>query len=128
MKEAAATSYIRLDAAQQGVELWRNNVGVLFDKNDRPVRFGLCNESAELNKRVKSSDWIGITPTLITLDMVGQVVGIFTAVETKKTGWTLLPSDEGGIAQKAFHDIVTRAGGYAGFACDVPDFRRIIRR
>lgn len=128
MKESATASHIRLDAAQQGVDLWRNNVGVLFDDNGRPVRYGLCNDSPSMNKVIKSSDFIGITPVMITPDMVGQVVGVFTAVETKASGWKLRPSDQRGLAQQKFHDIVKLAGGFAGFASTVEHFRKIIRR
>lgn len=128
MKESANASHIRLDAAQIGVDLWRNNVGVLCDRNGRPVRFGLCNDSAALNEKIKSSDYIGITPVLITPDMVGQVFGVFTAIETKDSGWELLPSDDRGLAQQNFHDIVKKAGGFAGFATCVEEFRKIVKK
>lgn len=128
MKEAASASYIRLYAAQQGVELWRNNVGVAVDDKGRHIRYGLCNDSPKLADRVKSSDYIGITPVLITPEMVGTVVGVFTAVETKSTDWILRPSDQRGIAQQAFHDIVRRVGGFAGFARTVEEFRRIVKK
>lgn len=128
MKESAAASHVRLFAAYAGIELWRNNVGVLPDRNGRPVRYGLCNDSAALNKEVKSSDYIGITPVLVTQDMVGTIVGVFTAIETKETGWHLTPGDERGLAQQKFHDIVKKSGGYAGFATCVEDFRKIVRK
>lgn len=128
MKESATASHVRLDAAQQNVLLWRNNTGAFKDETGRVVRYGLCNESAQLSKNVKSSDYIGITPVLITPEMVGRVIGVFTAVETKPSGWKLLPSDERGLAQKNFHDIVKNAGGFAGFASTVQQFRNIIGR
>lgn len=126
MKESAGASHIRLFAAQQGIDLWRNNVGSLPDRTGRPVRYGLCNDDARLNKRVKSSDFIGITPKYITPEMVGRIVGIFTAVETKHSDWVFSLTDERAVAQLAFHDIVRNAGGLAGFAKDVEDFRRIV--
>lgn len=125
MRESAAASHIRLFAAKNAIELWRNNVGVLLDETGRPVRYGLANESAQLNMRVKSSDYIGITPVYITERMLGRIAGIFTAVETKNTDWQFRASDERAVAQKAFHDIVRRAGGRAGFARDVQEFREI---
>lgn len=126
MKEHAVASHIRLDAAQRGLELWRNNVGVLPDENGRPVRYGLANESAALNKRVKSSDYIGITPIIIQPWHVGALFGVFTAVETKASDWNYSPKDDHAFAQANFHDIVRRAGGLAGFARNIDDFRRII--
>lgn len=128
MKESAAASHIRLEAARQGVDLWRNNVGVCHDHTGRAIRYGLCNDSPALAKRVKSSDYIGITPVIITPDMVGQTIGVFTAIETKKSDWKFTPSDERALAQNAFHDIVRACGGFAGFARNVDDFKRIIKK
>lgn len=125
--ESAAASHIRLDAAQQNVTLWRNNVGMLFNKHGKPIRYGLCNESKNQNKVLKSSDLIGITPIFITPQMVGSVIGVFTAVETKHSGWTYRGSERE-IAQQNFINLVQRNGGFAGFASDVPSFRRIIRK
>ena len=127
MRESAAASHIRLDAAYLGVDLWRNNSGSFQDSTGRWIRYGLCNDSKTLNKMVASSDYIGITPVTITPDMVGQVIGVFTAIETKPTGWHLIPSDDRGLAQQKFHDIVKKAGGFAGFATWVKDFRNIIK-
>ena len=128
MKESATASHIRLDAAQHGIELWRNNVGACMDDRGRMIRYGLCNDSPILAKHVKSSDFIGIAPVVVTQEMVGHVVGVFTAVETKASDWKMVPSDKRGIAQAAFHDIVLRSGGFAGFARTVEEFRRIVRR
>lgn len=128
MRESASTSHVRLMAAQNNILLWRNNVGSYEDeKSGRWIRYGLCNESKKQNKVIKSSDHVGIRPVLITPDMVGSVVGVFIAVENKATGWKLLPSDERGLAQLNFHDIVRNAGGFAGFATDVNDFKKIAR-
>lgn len=126
MRESAAASHIRLFAAQQGIELWRNNVGACQDTTGRMIRYGLCNDSPALAKRVKSSDFIGITPVIVTPDMVGRVVGLFTAVETKASDWVFRDSDERALAQAAFHDIVRRVGGLAGFARNIEEFRRIV--
>lgn len=128
MKESAVASHIRLDAAQLGIELWRNNVGSLPDEHGRWIRYGLCNDSPVLAKHVKSSDFIGITPVIITPDMVGYTFGVFTAVETKASDWRMIPSDTRAAAQAAFHDIVIKAGGFAGFARNIEDFRKVIRR
>lgn len=125
MRESAAASHIRLFAAQNNHYLMRNNVGVLTDINGRPVRYGLCNESKQQNQKLKSSDLIGITPTVVTQDMVGKVVGIFTAVETKRTDWRFTGTDRE-IAQQNFINLVLQHGGKAGFANDVDSYRRIV--
>jgi hypothetical protein len=128
MKESAVASHIRLTAAHYDIDLWRNNVGACQDKTGRMIRYGLCNDSPALSKVLKSSDFIGITPVKITPDMVGQVIGVFTAIETKASDWQFKNSDKRAIAQKAFHDIVLRAGGFAGFARNVQEFLRIVRK
>lgn len=128
MKESAVASHIRLDAAQLGVNLWRNNSGSFQNDQGRWVRFGLGNDSKALNRVFASSDFIGITPVVITSDMVGQTVGVFTAIETKPSTWRMIPSDKRAIAQAAFHDIVKRAGGLAGFARNIEEFRKVIRK
>lgn len=126
--ETGAASHIVLSAANNGTILYRNNVGACETTDGRQIRYGLCNESKQLNDRIKSSDYIGITPVLIGPQHLGTLMGVFTAVETKKPGWHMTPSDKRAIAQAAFHDIVRQAGGYAGFAQSVEDFMRIIGR
>ncbi len=129
MKEAAVQQRIRLAAAQMGVDLWRNNTGVLLDSTGRPVRYGLANDSKSLNEEIKSSDLIGLTPTNAYIEGIGwTVVGIFTAIECKKSDWKFNINEKRDVAQKNFHDIVLKAGGYAGFATSVEDFKRIIRK
>jgi hypothetical protein len=125
MKESAVTSHVRLLAAQLGVELWRNNCGGFYDDSGRFVRYGLGSFTPQQN--CASSDFIGIRRVLITPDMVGQVVGVFTAVEMKSNGWKYRPNDKHSSDQKHFIDIVLRAGGMAGFATNVEDFKKIIK-
>lgn len=127
MKEQAVQNHIRLKAAQMGLELWRNNSGVLKDDRGVPVRFGLGNDSKKANQTIKSSDLIGITPVTITPDMVGQTLGVFTAIEVKGDGWQYRPNDKRSLAQKAYIDIVRRAGGIAGFARSVDEFEGMVR-
>ena len=122
MSENAVTSHVRLAAAQLGVTLWRNNCGGFYDEQGRFVRYGLGSEA-----KVASSDWVGIRPVLITPEMVGQVLGVFTAVEMKKEGWHFNPDDKHESDQKHFIDIVNANGGMSGFAQSVDDFYRIIR-
>jgi hypothetical protein len=115
-----------LNAGVTGVWVWRNNVGVLMDENGRPVRFGLANDSPAVNKVLKSSDLVGPTPMVIQPWMVGMTIGVFTAIETKETGWRFSQKDERAVAQRNFHDIVKRAGGRAGFATCEKDYFDII--
>jgi len=115
LSEGATQGAIRLEARRRGATLWRNNVGVLPDRMGRPVRFGLANDSAKLNERVKSSDLIGITPVKIGAAQLGRVLGVFTAVECKRGvwGWTGTGREK---AQRRFIDLVRLYGGLAQFA------------
>ena len=60
--ESNVTAAIRLEAAQAGHLLWRNNVGACVDTRGRYIRYGLANESKAVNANIKSSDLVGITP------------------------------------------------------------------
>jgi len=124
MKESAVTSHIRLEAAKIGLNLWRNNSGGFYDEKGRFVRYGLGSFIPQSG--IKSSDFIGIRPVFITPDMIGKVLGVFTALEMKDENWRFNPNDKHCLAQKKFLDIVSNAGGYAGFVTCVNDFKRII--
>jgi len=76
---------------------FRNNVGVLQDKRGQYVRYGLC---------VGSSDVIGWHSVVITPDMVGSRVAVFTAIEAKVNA---VVTDE----QRNFLRAVSDAGGIA---------------
>jgi hypothetical protein len=126
MNEDTVQSIIRRDFAFIG-PIWRNNVGVLPDINGRPVRYGLANDSSQINKEIKSSDLIGITPVFITPEWLGHTVGIFTAIECKSPDWSFSPNDKRAVAQLRFHEIVRGAGGFAGFANEPSQIQQIIR-
>ena len=100
----------RLLASKMGWRLFRNNKGVLPDKRGIPVRFGLCNETPALGKRLRSSDLIGIRPVIITPDMVGSTIGQFVAREVKKAGWKY-KGTEHEVAQLAFGTLIIGLGG-----------------
>jgi hypothetical protein len=116
--ETSITATIRLEASRLGVSLWRNNSGVATNRDGRPVRFGLGNDSKRINETMKSSDLIGMTSR-----------GQFVAIEVKRPGWTgwhklghlrygqTYPAPcTREQAQWNFHDYVRRNGGIAGFA------------
>jgi hypothetical protein len=130
--ETVVQQQARLIMARMQGQIWRNNVGagMITDEsgNERQIRWGLANESAQQNKVIKSSDLIGITPVRIEPHMVGYYLGVFTALETKHGGWHLTPGDKRGQAQAKFHQIVRDACGFAGFVTDPSDVYRIIGR
>lgn len=77
----------RLEAVEVGSILWRNNSGAAINSNGAPVRFGLGNDSKKINEVFKSPDLIGIKPTVVTTEMIGQTLGVFLARECKPEGW-----------------------------------------
>jgi len=105
---------IQLSYSKRGSRLWRNNVGAVHTADGRFLRFGLANESAGVNKEIKSSDLIGITPVIITQEMVGQTVGVFTSIEVKRIGWSYTGSDRE-KAQNKWIELIRKLGGIAGF-------------
>lgn len=114
-------------AGVPSVVTWRNNVGAAQDATGRVIRYGLMNDSKELNERFKSSDLVGIRPVVVTPEMVGRTLGVFFAVEVKAVNWTASITDKHTLAQKRYLDLVTEAGGLAGFAQSVHDARNILK-
>ena len=88
--------------SQIGSTVFKNEVGLAWTKNGYPIRFGLC---------VGSSDLIGITPVVITEDMVGKKIGVFTALEIKKNKKGSYKATD---QQKAFINFINNNGGKAG--------------
>lgn len=126
--EAVVQQQVRLAMARMGALMYRNNTGAYQDDTGRWIRYGLCNDSAQMNAQIKSSDLVGIVPITIQQHHVGKVLGIFTAIECKHPGWHLTPGDKRGQAQKRFIDIVEGVGGIGGFATGPDDLARILIR
>ena len=118
LSEAAIQSQVRVRASQIGMRLWRNNVGVLpHPDTGTPIRFGLANDSPQVNKVLKSGDLIGIRPFTIEQHHVGGVVGQFVSLECKRAGWRF-SGTERERAQEAWAALVTSLGGLARFVSD----------
>lgn len=113
--EAAVQSRIRLEASAKGCRLWRNNVGAFKDENGNFIRYGLFNDSAALNKQIKSGDLIGIRPVLIQPHHVGLIIGQFMMREAKRPGWQW-SGTERELAQLRGIEMVIGFGGDACFA------------
>ena len=119
---------IMLAVSKAGARVFRQNVGIgwvgrLTEKrqtseglvvtlnNARPLHAGLV---------VGSSDLIGWTPTVVTPEMVGRTVALFTAVEVK-AGKNKLTKE-----QRQFLEHVRSAGGIAVEARSVADVLDIL--
>ena len=96
MKESDLMRAIQLEASKHGARIFRNNLGVLQDKNGRYVRYGVCNPGG--------ADLIGFTKN-----------GLFLAVEVKVGNAKLTEKQEN------FLDQVNLAGGIGICARSVQD-------
>lgn len=113
--EAGLQQAIRLEASQCGARLWRNNVGATYTQEGGFLRFGLCNESKNMNASIKSADLIGIRRVDITQEYVGCSIGQFVAREVKAPGWKF-HNTKRERAQLQFLTLVAMMGGDARFA------------
>jgi hypothetical protein len=110
--EGRVQSEVRLAAARQGKYLFRNNVGAGKLDNGSFVRWGLANESAAVNAKIKSADLIGIERVLITPEMVGSVIGRFLSVEVKRRDWKFSGTIKE-MAQVTWASLINAQGGRA---------------
>jgi len=112
--ESDVQNLVRLAASRAGVRLWRNNCGASLLANGSFVRWGLANDSAEMNRVIKSADLIGIRPVLITPAHVGATIGQFVSREIKAPNW-IAKDTERERAQRAWATLVNSLGGDAAF-------------
>lgn len=112
--ETGVANAVRIEASKLGLRLWRNNVGALQDVNGRHVRFGLANDSAVVNAKIKSADLIGVRPVVVTQTHVGHTIGQFVSREIKTPGWhyTGTPRE---LAQMHWAELIAGLGGDAAF-------------
>jgi len=127
MKETDIMRQMQITGSKAGSRLFRNNTGQpwvgkgkLDKRTDsitltdaRPFHAGLCKGS---------SDLIGFTPTVVTAEMVGNTVAVFTAVEVKTA------KGKASSAQESFISAVKSAGGLAGVARNDEDLIDILRK
>ena len=117
MNEKEVEKKLILHASQVGSTVFKNNVGMAFKEingKKYPIHFGLCEGS---------SDLIGWTPIVITPDMVGKKVALFTAVEVKLDKNGKYRATE---KQKNFITAVISAGGLATIADCNEDFDKML--
>jgi len=103
----------------------RNNSGAFTDATGRLIRFGLGNISKEHNDNMKSSDLIGITTMVVTPEMVGKTIGVFTAFEVKGSDWKPGRDKKREKAQENFINWVRLKGGISSFISSIDEFKNI---
>jgi hypothetical protein len=125
MTESDIQQLVQAQGMTHNIWLLRNNNGAFEDKTGRWVRYGLGNVSKKVNKIMKSSDLIGITSIVITPDMVGRTIGVFTAIEVKDINWKPSEKDQRYIAQRNFINIVKSKGGIGDFVNDATTLKHL---
>jgi len=121
MKETGVQQEIQLDMSANGHRAFRNNNGVLRDREGTYIAYGMGNGT---------SDLIGFTSIKITPEMVGKRVAIFTAMEVKKDEAAKLRDDKNKkkVQQGKFISFVKKMGGIAGFVWTVQMSRDLINK
>lgn len=114
---------IQIEASKLGNKLFINTSGAFQDQTGRLIRFGLGHVTK--NNHFKSSDLIGFTPIVITPEMVGRKIAVFTAVEVKKTKWKYTATERE-IAQLKFLDVVKMNGGISCFCNSIDSYKKAI--
>lgn len=107
--------HVEIEAQRYGARVWRNNSGACTADDGRLIRYGLGNTSKDINKRIKSSDYIGWDRN-----------GHFLAIEKKPAGWKYRPSDEHATAQLRFLFLVQLGGGTGTWATCPSDVERAL--
>lgn len=126
MNESEVQQRIQIEGPKHRCILLRNNSGACVDRDGRLIRYGLGNISKKHNDQMKSSDLIGITTRVVTQDMVGKTIGIFTAIECKNDQWKP-KEDKRTSAQRNFINWVKQMGGIAGFATSTDEFVHVLK-
>lgn len=115
--EAAVQSRLRRDlAANPDLLLWRNNVGACEATNGRVIRYGLANDSAQMNDVVASADLIGIYRHIVRPVDVGRALGLFVSIECKKQDWRMPTTPDAALqAQINWATAIATYGGISTF-------------
>lgn len=98
MSESPQLRKLLLALSGAGARVFRNNVGMLQDSRGQYIKYGVCNPGG--------SDVVGWQSVVVTADMVGSRVAVFTAIEAKvdaaveeeQRNFLRAVSDAGGIA------------------------------
>lgn len=132
-EETAIVHEIMVDATKHGARLLKNVRGSFYTI-DSVKRLIAAITTGDVRKAIKelrivaagllapgASDLIGATPVVITQDMVGSTIAVFTAIECKTATGRASPE------QLNFIEFVRKIGGFAGVARNKEDARKIMR-
>jgi hypothetical protein len=123
VSEAQLLADILLAHSRGNVRLWRQNSGTAWQGrivSQDHSRLVLSPYYAIKLAPEGTSDIGGLVSEIITADMVGRSIAVYTGIEGKTKTGRVSP------AQQAFLDMVLKMGGRAGIARSVEDARRIL--
>ena len=130
--EQLATQKVCISASSLDARIFRNNSGGCKDETGRMIRFGLGNDGSKGNKQLKFGDYIGFTSIIITPDMVGQKIAVFTNLEIKPEGAmqkTMTAAASLGSRENLQWEtcnFVKDYGGFAGFVTNEKDVQQVL--
>lgn len=111
-KETSIVHEIMVQLSKSGVVLFKNVRGMFLTLDGkRKVRAGL--------QAAGASDLVGFDPVIITPDMVGKKIAVFTVIEVKTDTGSASPEQDDFIA------FVLENGGKAGIARNVAQALKI---
>lgn len=113
MSETALLRELMTHWSASGMRLFRNQVGSYQLPDGRWLSSGLC---------IGSSDLIGWAPVIVTPEMMGRTVAIFTAIETK------VGKRDTTVQQAKFISRVREDGGLAVVARSSEDVAEALAR
>lgn len=108
-RETDILQAVRLRASQLGLTLFRNNSGMLYNKDGTPVKYGLAKGSSDL------VGWRSIST------VANGVIAQFIALECKQPGKKPTPE------QAAFINAVNKAGGIGAVITDPAQLEEILK-
>lgn len=111
MSETKLVREIQGELSKGDVRLFRNNTGRMQSEDGRWVQFGLC---------PGSSDLIGWRSVVVTTEMVGKKIAVFTALEVKSSTGSLTRE------QFFFLSTVKNMGGYADMVRSLSSARQVL--
>lgn len=113
MSESFLYNILRVTASKVKARLFRNNIGGYKTEDGRYIKYGLCHPGG--------SDLVGFTEVVITREMLGRTIAVFTAIEVKGA--------QGRVheAQEKFIDAVQAAGGIAAIVTGESDMLAAIK-
>ncbi len=133
MDEKRLYGPIMIEASKVGSRLFRNNVGTGYQLVSRPPTGWRPPEFLKpftYGLPAGSADLVGWTRVVVTEDMVGKTLAVFSSVEVKAPEWRSTPSferSERGLQQAAWARTVAEGGGYAGRVQSVSQALAILR-